>query len=628
MDKPTHILLLEDNVSDAGLVKRELRKAGLDSIVLLAQDKASFLAALGSFAPDLVLADYTLPGFDGLIALAFAHQQFPEIPVIIVSGAIGEEIAIEALKAGATDYVLKQRLNRLGPVVQRALQEAQQIAERKQAEALLAERSAALRESEERFRLLVEAVQDYAILMLDPEGHITSWNTGAERIKGWAAHEVLGQHFALFYLPQDRESGLPQRALAMAAAQGRYEGQGQRLCKDGSLFWADVVITALHDDAGQLRGFAKITRDITERKQAEAALIESEERFRSISDFTYDWELWIDPHGRIVYISPSCERVTGRPARAYIEDPSLLFNIVHPEDREAVVAHHCREQDSPNPAAIDFRILTPDGQVRWIAHNCQPVIAPDGRSRGRRISNRDVTDRRRSEEQALQYQARLEVNRQLIEQREQERQQIARDLHDGPVQELTGATFALRGLLMDECAPAVAAQLEAIQETLQAQINELRAYAGELRPPTLAKFGLVKAIQSHLEGFREKHPGLQVVFKESQASGLLPGEMRLVFFRIYQEALANTAKHSRATQVTIRFKKTPEQAVLEIQDNGAGFAVPKDWLELAHHGHLGLVGMRERAEAIDGTLTVVSQPNQGTKIQVIIPIQREGVAES
>ncbi len=262
------ILILEDNAADAELVKRELRKAGLDFTARWAQDKASFVAALETAIPDLVLADYSLPGFDGLTALRLARQRQPDVPVIIVSGAIGEELAIDTLKAGATDYVLKQRLSRLGPVVRRALTEARERAEKQQAEE-------ALRQSEERFRLLVEGVQDYAILMLDPQGRIASWNTGAQRLKGWSGPEVLGQDFSLFYTPEDRASGHPQWTLEQAAVDGRYEEQGERVRKDGQRFWADVVITALRDERGQLYGFAKITRDITERRRAEEALREA-----------------------------------------------------------------------------------------------------------------------------------------------------------------------------------------------------------------------------------------------------------------------------------------------------------------------------------------------------------------
>ena len=145
-----------------------------------------------------------------------------------------------------------------------------------------------LRTSEERFRLLVEGVKDYAIFMLDPSGHITSWNQGAERIKGYRAEEVIGRHFSLFYREEDATAGVPIRGLKIAEQEGRFEAEGWRQRKDGSLFWANVIITALRDDAGNLRGFAKVTRDITERKRTQDQLLEFERReaarFRELAE--------------------------------------------------------------------------------------------------------------------------------------------------------------------------------------------------------------------------------------------------------------------------------------------------------------------------------------------------------
>jgi len=141
----------------------------------------------------------------------------------------------------------------------------QDVSQRKRAEE-------ALRESEKRFRLLVESVQDYAILMLDPEGRITSWNAGAERIKGYRADEIIGKHFSCFYPDEVRERGWPQRELQRASAEGRFEDEGWRVRKDGSRFWANAVMTAIQDESGGLRGFAKVTRDLTERKKAEEAI--------------------------------------------------------------------------------------------------------------------------------------------------------------------------------------------------------------------------------------------------------------------------------------------------------------------------------------------------------------------
>ena len=122
---------------------------------------------------------------------------------------------------------------------------------------------------EEGFRLLVESVKDYAIFMLDPGGHVATWNAGAERIKGYKADEIIGKHFSIFYPPEDVAAGKPERELEIAAREGRFEDEGWRVRKDGSRFWANVIITALRDPQGDLVGFAKVTRDLTERRQAE-----------------------------------------------------------------------------------------------------------------------------------------------------------------------------------------------------------------------------------------------------------------------------------------------------------------------------------------------------------------------
>src|SRR4029077_3556406 len=142
------------------------------------------------------------------------------------------------------------------------------------------EAEASLRAGEERLRLLVGSVRDYAIYMLDPDGRVRSWNAGAQHIKGYTEAEILGQHFSRFYTPEDVAAGRPAAALRAAATGGRFEAENWRVRKDGSRFWADVVITAVRDDRGALVGFAKVTRDLTERKRAEQALRAGEEQLR------------------------------------------------------------------------------------------------------------------------------------------------------------------------------------------------------------------------------------------------------------------------------------------------------------------------------------------------------------
>jgi PAS domain S-box-containing protein len=178
------------------------------------------------------------------------------------------------------------------------------VTERKRAEE-------ALSYNEERFRLLVEGVNDHAIFMLDPDGRVVSWNEGAQRIKGYEAEEIIGEHFSIFYTDEDVERGYPDEVLHLAAADGHYEEEGIRVRKDGSTFWANVVITALRDDAGNLRGFAKVTRDITERKQIERALIESEQQFRQLFENSADALFVHDEQGRFVDCNVQACRVLG-----------------------------------------------------------------------------------------------------------------------------------------------------------------------------------------------------------------------------------------------------------------------------------------------------------------------------
>ncbi|NUO71999.1 MAG: PAS domain S-box protein, partial [Frateuria sp.] len=154
---------------------------------------------------------------------------------------------------------------------------------------------------EQRLQLLVEAVTDYGIFLLDTSGHIVSWNSGAQKLKGWTREEILGRHFSIFYPRDAIERGWPDEELRRATADGRFEDEGWRVRKDGSRFWANVVITALRDPAtGELTGFAKVTRDLTERRRHEEELSASEERLRLLVDSISDHAVFmLDQHGRV-----------------------------------------------------------------------------------------------------------------------------------------------------------------------------------------------------------------------------------------------------------------------------------------------------------------------------------------
>lgn len=257
--------MLEDVAADVGLLHHELEKGGLNVSTRGVETRDDFLQELEQRPPDVILSDHSLPSFDGFSALEIAHDRCPDTPFIFVTGSMGEEVAIDSLRSGATDYVLKGRLSKLVPAVKRGLRLADERARRRKAEY-------DLRESEENFRLLVEGIDEYAVYILNPQGRVTTWNAGAERIEGYRAQEIIGRRFHRFYTPEDVERKRPDQALAVATAEGRFQEEGWQMRKDGTQYWAHVIIAALRDEHGKLTGFSKIARDTTGRKEAEDQL--------------------------------------------------------------------------------------------------------------------------------------------------------------------------------------------------------------------------------------------------------------------------------------------------------------------------------------------------------------------
>jgi len=224
----------------------------------------------------------------------------------------------------------------------------------------------------------------------------------------------------------------------------------------------------------------------------------------------------------------------------------------------------------------------------------------------------EVGERRRMQAELAEAQGRL------AESREAERLHLARELHDGPVQDLYGARFQLGELREGLQTEVDLARLVAVQTTLQHVIGTLRAICGELRPPALAPFGLERAIRSHAEQYQSAHPEIDVQLDLAPDEQALPERVRLALFRICQEALNNVAQHAQARSVLIRFTFDAEQVVLRIEDDGAGFVVPSRWLELARRGRLGMLGAAERVEAIGGHLEVVSAVGAGTVVRIVV----------
>jgi len=258
-------LLVEDSRFDAELLRVQLERACPGVRLEVVREEAAFLQALNAGAWDVVLSDYELPGFTGADLLAHRNALAPHTPFIFVSGVIGEDNAVELLKQGATDYVGKSRLDRLAPVLQRALREA---GERRAREA--AERQ--LRRADLRFHRVVESLRDCAVILLDEEGRIAFWNGAARQMFGHEAAQVLGCSAARLLPPDDGGEDVLRAQLRRARALGKAADERWLVARDGRRLWAESVVTPLEDEAGGPAGFCQLVRDGTERHLAAEAL--------------------------------------------------------------------------------------------------------------------------------------------------------------------------------------------------------------------------------------------------------------------------------------------------------------------------------------------------------------------
>src|SRR5256885_1902214 len=241
------------------------------------------------------------------------------------------------------------------------------------------------------FRRMVEAVQDYAIFLLDPHGNVASWNPAAVRIKGYAAAEIIGRHFSVFYPRGAVERGWPQHELDTAAHEGRFEDEGWRVRKDGSQFWANVVITALREPSGELRGFVKVTRDLTDRLRQQESLRLSEERFRLLIEAVKDYAIFMrDTPGRVASWNAGAERIKGYRADEIIGEH---FRVFYDQDARAKKwpEKELRLSRELGRFADDGPRVRKDGSTFWANVMITPVYDHGGVLRGYAKVTRDLS---------------------------------------------------------------------------------------------------------------------------------------------------------------------------------------------------------------------------------------------
>ena len=395
------ILIVEDQRLVAADIENTLKKLGY-VVVGSVSSAEDAISKSEEMRPELVLMDVRLRGkMDGIQAAEIIRDRFG-LPVVYLTAYADEETILRAKKTTPFGYLVK-------PFNERELRATIEIAfYSHQMERTLADERARRLVAEE-FKLLVDGVRDYAIFMLDGNGRVTTWNSGAERLKGYEKTEIIGKDFSIFYTEEARQAGHPQRLLETALREGRSEEENWRVRKDGTQFWASVIITALRNESGAVIGFAKVIRDLTERRraeekrdaerrEAERVLRESEQMFRLLVDQVRDYAIvYLDPEGRVMTWNAGAERIKGFRAGEIIGQSFDRFYL--PQDVDAGVPNGLmRRATEVGVATVEGLRLRKDGSSFWAYVVLTALRDKSGSLRGFAKVTRDITEQKQAEQ--------------------------------------------------------------------------------------------------------------------------------------------------------------------------------------------------------------------------------------
>jgi len=618
---PLRILILEDVPMDAELVEYELERARIPFAARRVDTRESFLREIDEFEPDLILSDYTRPRFDGMAALALARERAPSVPFLIVTGSVNEETAVGCMKAGATDYLLKSNLARIGPAIEEALARVRARNEKARAEEALRRSGANLR------AIFNNSLQ--AFVLIDPDGTIQTLNsTAAEwstRLLGRALRE--GARVADF---------VPEAADAFGAALGG-EARNVERCltdTDGSELWFETTHSPVVDEEGSVIGVCLNVRDISTRKQAERALRESEARYRDLFDNASDLVCATDPDGAFVYVNRAWHHTIGL-SGAELRRGGFL-DVVHPDSRERYGEVVARALAGETLTHVELVLVTSGDTPITVEGNLSCTFQ-DGRPVMLRGIYRDVTERKRVEDQL----------------RRAERMQAAGRLAGGMAHEvnnmMTGvigfSEFLLRSFSEDDVRRAEVQEIIRAGTRASDVTRQLLAFTRQqlLHPESLDVNGVVNGVEKLLRrSLGEDHV---LGLKLSPDAGEIRadrGQLEQVLINLTLNARDAMRQHGRVTVATGRATLDEVYAqshggvgippgkyvFLAVTDTGSGMEpevqarIFEPFFTTKPVGQgtgLGLSTVYGIVKQSDGFVWCYSEPGQGTTFKIYLP---------
>jgi len=611
-----NILVVDDNPDDRALIRREISREFPNCQFGQATNPRELSQSMGAAGWDLAVTDFQLRWTDGIAVLLGVKARGPDCPVIMFTGSGNEEIAVQAMKAGLDDYVLKspRHYARLASAVHMALERARQ---RK-----------ALREAETRYHSLFDDVP-VGLFRIVQDGKFVDANPALTEMLGYPDRESLlaAETMNLFVDAKQRRAFL--LALKRTGMIRLFEAQFYR--RDGRIIWAETNARVIRNDREGTTYYEGSLEDITMRKDAERALRESEARKGAILNSAIDAIITIDERGRITEFNPAAEKMFGR-VRADVVNQELAEVLIplslRDKHRRGLERYLATGQDVMLGRRVELTAMRADGKefpvelaITRVDLGGPPLFTG---------FVRDITERKRAEKQLRDSREQLRALAAYLQSvREEERSRIAREVHDELGQALTGLKMDLAWLDKKIAEVGTTDELRQSEEKLKelpARVDTIiatvRKIATELRPPVLDDLGLQAAIEWQIQEF-EKRTGISCRFHSGLKHLDLDQERATAVFRIFQETLTNIVRHAQATQVNIYLREESDKLILEVQDNGRGMT----GRELSGTRSLGLLGMRERATVLDGEVNIIGRQGKGTTVGVRIPIQRSAESQ-
>jgi len=394
---------------------------------------------------------------------------------------------------------------------------------------------------------------------------------------------------------------------------GVWRGEVQNVRKDGTTFGSFASVSTFeHAEHGTV--WIGVLSDITERKQAEERHRESEERFRQLAE-NIDGYVWLTSldDSEVYYLSPGYEKITGRSCASVYQDPESWTKIIHPDDRDRVLAV-ARGPLRNEVRQLEYRIVRPDGSVRWIRDRAFPVRNAAGAVYRIAGIGEDITARKQAEEDLRQSYERVQaLSRQLIAAQDTERRRLARELHDEVGQALTAVKMSLQAVQRDPGSAASAGRLTDSMEVVTRVLGQVRNLSLDYWPLMLEDLGLGDALESYVDRQAQRWP-IKVRFVKALRDSAMPALTALACFRVAQEALTNIARHAQAQNVSVELHQDDAELRLTVRDDGVGFDPTQKGTTV------GLQSMRERVSILGGQFAIDSAPGQGTVVRACFPL--------